>query len=256
MIEVFCEHAKQLPYAVGLQLVTDEEIGGEDGTGHQRRSGVLAEHFISGESTGFAVNTDAKGACWVKLTAHGVSAHGAYPWNGMNALHRLHKAIDAVMKIYPVPLKEVWRTSVNLAKIETKNDAFNKVPDEATAFLDIRFTADDVHFKSKKIALAFLKKIVGSGISIECAQWGPPHHADSSGTLVRSLHAAIKKHVKVQPAQKTHGASDARFYSDAKTHAVCFGPIGGGLHTTAEWVSIRSISVYKDILREYLQCLV
>jgi succinyl-diaminopimelate desuccinylase len=252
MIEVFCEKAATLGYPLGIQLVTDEEIGGFDGTGYQRSKGVNADYFIAGESTGFAVNTDAKGICWVKLHAQGTTAHGAYPWRGVNALHTLTQAVENIMKQYPVPKKEVWRTCVNLARIETNNTAFNKIPDAAVAHLDIRYTAGDVHFKNEKTATAFLRRHIGKSVSIEYVHWGPAHHTPEHAALVLDLVAARKGHARAQKHEKSHGASDARFYSDAQTQAVCFGPHGDGLHTDTEWVSMESVSTFKAILRDYL----
>ncbi|HEU4346297.1 MAG TPA: M20 family peptidase, partial [Actinoplanes sp.] len=40
LAEVFRRHAPGLPYPLGLQLVTDEEVGGFDGTAHQIAQGV------------------------------------------------------------------------------------------------------------------------------------------------------------------------------------------------------------------------
>ena len=40
MADVFRELAADLPYPLGLQLVTDEEVGGYDGTAHQIERGV------------------------------------------------------------------------------------------------------------------------------------------------------------------------------------------------------------------------
>lgn len=253
MIEVFCETAKMLPYPLGLQLVADEEIGGFDGTGHQRAQRVETDYFIAGESTDFAINTDAKGICWVKLHAKGSSAHGAYPWRGVNALHALTASVERVMKQYPVPQQELWRTCVNLARIETDNVTFNKVPDAASAYLDIRYTARDPHFKSQKTATAFLKKCLSKGVRLEYVHWGPAHHTPADSPLVKDLTKALRVHVQQKPHEKSHGASDARFYSDARSHAVCFGPIGDGLHTDSEWVSLKSIATFKKILHTYLE---
>lgn len=252
MIEVFCDTAKDLPYALGIQLVADEEIGGFDGTGYQRAQKVEADYFIAGESTDFAVNTDAKGICWVKFHAKGSSAHGAYPWRGVNAIHALTTSIEKVMKQYPVPRHELWRTCVNLARIETDNVTFNKVPDAASAYLDIRYTARDPHFKNQKTASAFLKKCLSKGVHLEYVHWGPAHHTPAQSPLVTDLVKALRKHVHQKPHEKSHGASDARFYSDVRSHAVCFGPVGGGLHTDLEWVSLKSLIVFKKILHTYL----
>ena len=48
---------------------------------------------------------------------------------------------------------------------------------------------------------------------------------------------------------REHYASDARFYSDVGIAAVCFGPIGAGLHSDEEWVEIESLETTYHILR-------
>ncbi|MGD0065691.1 MAG: M20/M25/M40 family metallo-hydrolase [Streptosporangiaceae bacterium] len=53
--QVFREMAGQLPYPVALQLVTDEEVGGRDGTWYQLDRGVRGQFVIIGETSGLRV---------------------------------------------------------------------------------------------------------------------------------------------------------------------------------------------------------
>lgn len=79
-ILVFKELAKKLYYPIALQLVTDEEIGGFNGTKYQIEKGVKSDFVIAGESTDFGINNQAKGINWVKNKIKGKTAHGgAYP---------------------------------------------------------------------------------------------------------------------------------------------------------------------------------
>lgn len=78
-ILVFKELAKQLPYSIALQLVTDEEIGGFHGTKYQVAQGIKGDFVIAGEPTNFGINNKAKGIIWAKVTTKGKIAHGAYP---------------------------------------------------------------------------------------------------------------------------------------------------------------------------------
>ena len=47
-----------------------------------------------------------------------------------------------------------------------------------------------------------------------------------------------------------HFGSDARFYSELEIPAVCFGPIGAGLHSHDEWVDIVSLEQFYGTIRE------
>jgi succinyl-diaminopimelate desuccinylase len=154
LTRVFRKVAAGLPYPIALQLVTDEELGGADGTGHQVEAGVRADFVIIGEQSGLRVVTESKGLCQARLTTTGRAAHAAYPWLGDNALLSLTAAIDRLLARYPVPPAEAWTTTVTVARIETPNHAYNQVPSAATAWLDIRFPPADADFAGRSPAEA------------------------------------------------------------------------------------------------------
>src|SRR3989344_821989 len=108
-ILVFKELAKTVPYPLGLQLVTDEEIGGMNGAKHQMEEGVLCDFMIAGEPTDFGVNNKAKGVVWATVKATGKTAHGAYLWNGKSAVWILHQFLTKLKRAFPVPKKETWQ---------------------------------------------------------------------------------------------------------------------------------------------------
>ncbi|HEX4831357.1 MAG TPA: M20/M25/M40 family metallo-hydrolase, partial [Trebonia sp.] len=141
--QVFRELVRAVPYPLGLQLVTDEEVGGRNGTLHQIKQGVSGDFVVIGEHSGLRIVTDSKGMITATLRAVGRSGHGAYPWLGDNALLKLNTTIGRILGQYPVPDAEAWRTTVNVARVETANTAFNQVPATAEAWLDIRFPAGD-----------------------------------------------------------------------------------------------------------------
>ena len=147
--QVFRELATRLPYPLALQLVADEEVGGRDGTLHQLRQGITGRFVVIGEHSGLNVVADSKGLLQVKLQASGRSAHGAYPWLGDNALLKLVNTVTRLLARYPMAVEEVWRTTVNLAKMDTPNQAFNQIPAQAEAWLDIRFPAEDADLNGK-----------------------------------------------------------------------------------------------------------
>ena len=84
--QVFRELAGALPYPLALQLVTDEEVGGRNGTLHQINQGVSGEFVVIGEYSGLRIVTDSKGIITATLRAVGRGGHSAYPWLGDNAL--------------------------------------------------------------------------------------------------------------------------------------------------------------------------
>src|SRR5215467_10281716 len=67
--QVFREQAERLSEPVALQLVTDEEVGGRDGTRHQLGRGVRGRFIIVGETSGLRIVNESKGMLVVRLLA-------------------------------------------------------------------------------------------------------------------------------------------------------------------------------------------
>jgi succinyl-diaminopimelate desuccinylase len=250
---VFREVAAGLPYPIGLQLVTDEEVGGADGTAHQLARGVRAAFVVIGEQSALRVVTESKGICQARLTTTGRAAHAAYPWLGSNALSGLTAALDRLLARYPVPAAEEWTTTVNVARIETPNHAYNQVPAAAQAWLDIRFPPTDPDFAGRTSAEVadHLHRITGVPATVDAL--GPPHHADPEGPGVRALRKAIRATGHPAGLLRKHGAADARYYHAQGIDAVIFGPGGDGQHGPAEYVDLTTLRPYRDALRGFLR---
>jgi succinyl-diaminopimelate desuccinylase len=257
-ILVFKNLAKKLSYPIGLQLVTDEEIGGFAGTKYQIEKGVRADFVIAGEPTDFGVNNKAKGIIWAKIKSKGKTAHGAYPWQGENALWKAKKILDRVEKFYLLPKKESWQTTFNLAKIETPNQTFNKVPDEGIISFDIRYIPEEFQglsfAKGKKIIEKKVRKIIGNLGELEIILFEPPQFTDEKNIYLKKLKDAVKKVTRKQVKTIVkHGGSDIRHFNQVGCDGVTFGPVGAGLHSDEEWVDVKSLNDYYKILEEFLK---
>jgi succinyl-diaminopimelate desuccinylase len=251
---VFGELAASLPYSVGLQLVTDEEVGGRDGTLHQVEQGVTSEFVIIGETSGLRIVTESKGILRVTLHAEGKGAHGAYPWLGDNALLKLHRTVDKLLAVYPVPAEEAWRTTVSLASVSTPNQARNQVPAQAEALLDIRFPAADadLYGASAEQITAYLQGFCESGVTVVVDSADQPHRADTTSAEVAALQRAARAQGYSGDFLRKHGSGDSRFYGERGVNSVAFGTGGGGQHGEGEYVDITTIEPYYQALRTFL----
>jgi succinyl-diaminopimelate desuccinylase len=255
--DVFRRLAGTLPYPLGLQLVTDEEVGGRDGTLHQLEHGITGRFVVIGEQSRLEIVTESKGLIRAKLRAAGRSAHSAYPWLGDNALMKLSRSIDAVLARYPVPDGEQWRTTVNVARIDTSNQVFNQVPDDAEAWLDIRFPADDVDLNGRTAAevAGYLGTFCRPGVAVEVDRVDGPHRADPDRPEVRQLQRAAQSQGFPAGFLRKHGAGDGRFYSQRGIAAVSFGIGGAGQHGPDEYADITTIGPYRRALTSFLRSL-
>ncbi|MGA8116779.1 MAG: M20/M25/M40 family metallo-hydrolase [Actinocatenispora sp.] len=251
---VFRELATVLPYPIALQLVTDEEIGGHHGTRHQLEQGVRGDFVVIGEHSGLELVVDSKGITEVSLVARGRGGHGAYPWLGDNALLKLMRSIDRLMERYPEPAAEVWRTTVNVAHIDTDNTAVNQIPAHARARLDIRFPADDVDLTSggpDEVA-GYLRGFCEPGVTVTVHRIDPPHRVDRDRPEVAALRRAARREGYPAGFLRKHGAADSRFYSQRGIDAVIFGVGGDGQHGPEEYVDLTTVDPYHRALRGFL----
>jgi succinyl-diaminopimelate desuccinylase len=155
---------------------------------------------------------------------------------------------------YPVVTEEAWRTTVNLARIQTPNTARNQIPELAEAWLDIRFPPEDADFndKSAREITAYLAVFCEPGVTPVVDYADPPHRADQNRPEVRSLQQAARNQGYRGGFLRKHGAGDARFYYQKGVDAVAFGIGGDGQHGADEYADTTTIAPYYRALRKFL----
>lgn len=248
LIHVFKTLAQKVQYPLGLQLVTDEEIGGFNGTKYQIDRGVKADFVIVGEATNLNIENKTKGILQVKISTKGITAHGAYPWKGKNAVWKMNQFLNILSRKFPEIAQEQWTTTVNVSNIITNNTAFNKIPDHCEIWLDIRYVPEQ-----SKTIVKDLKKLLPKEFTMEILVNEPALSTDEKDTYVQLLRSHIEK-VTHHPAKilSANGSSDARHFARVGTPAVEFGPIGGGMGSDNEWVDIKSLRDYSEVLENFL----
>ncbi len=245
MIVLFQQLANEIQYPLALQLVTDEEKVSDTGTGHQVKNGINADFVIVGEAgTNMQIKNKAKGHMALKLTASGVSAHGAYPWSGENAIIYMHEVIGVLKKLYPTPKSPVWADTVTVSRIETTNLAHNKIPDHCSIYLDVRYIDNPKHI------IETIRRNIHEKVAIEKIIHVPSHYIDPNNRYFQLLRQTAEK-ILGNPVAiiEGHGGSDVCFYPNA---GIEFGPIGENHHADDEWVDIQSLETYYQILQNFL----
>lgn len=255
LASVFRDLAGRLPYPIGLQLVTDEEVGGRDGTLHQLEQGVTGSFVVIGEHSALRVVAESKGLATVRLHAVGRAAHSAYQWLGDNALVKVVRAVDGVLAAYPVAGEEEWRTTVNVARISSENEALNQVPADATAWLDVRFPPEDADFtgRTPEEVAAHFTALCPPGVTASVDRFEPPHRADPDGPDLVALRRAARTQGYSGDLLRKHGAADSRFYFQRGIDAVIFGVGGDGQHGPDEHADLGTVEPYRRALVAFLE---
>ena len=250
----FRELAAGLPHPVALQLVTDEELVGRHGTRHQLEQGVRGRFVIIGETSGLRIVTESKGMLGVNLRAEGHGAHSAYQWLGHNALVALMRSVERLLARYPIATAEEWRTTVNLARVHTPNQARNQIPAQAEAWLDIRFPPEDRDLadRTTEEIAAYLQEFCEPGVTAVVQHLDAPHHTDPGRPEIARLQAAARDQGFEPDFLRKHGAGDGRFYGGLGIAAVAFGVGGQGQHGPGEYAEVSTIAPYFQALRQFL----
>ncbi len=249
MILLFNELADKVDYPLGLQLVTEEEIAGGDGTDYQLQNGVRTEFAIMGEcGSNFRIIHETKGIITAHITVNGTAAHGAYPWKGQNAILKMYEVLRKIQEHFPHPTDETDGTTVTVSKIHTTNPTWNRVPDHCSAVFDIRFNKKD-----RDTILKDIKAMLPEDVEFEISQMRNAHFSDPNSGYMQTLKEVGSDVLgRELPIEKTHGGSDTTFFSNVGCDAVEFGPTGHGQHNSDEWVDIQALADYYQILKKFL----
>jgi succinyl-diaminopimelate desuccinylase len=137
------------------------------------------------------------------------------------------------------------RPSINLGRI-VGGDAPNKVPDACVMDVDIRYLPN----QDPGDILEEIRAIPGT--EVKRTFIFPPAHVSPSNPYVRALTDVVgKRSDGAAVSVGRDGASDAVSFLRAGIPAVEFGPAGAGHHGPEEWVSIRSLAQYRQLLVEF-----
>ncbi|NOS68217.1 MAG: M20/M25/M40 family metallo-hydrolase [Candidatus Peribacteraceae bacterium] len=234
---------------VSVLLTSDEETGGhtpgellDAGT-----LGVIPVAFTPDTGDTDAIVTEMKGALWVRVVATGKSGHAAMPWKSENPVPVLMEAVAALQKKFPQPSGDAWGVTLTPTLL-SGSDARNRIPDEASCTVDVRFPPTVCKTPGEMFSL--LQKLVPAGCRLEIVESADPMFCDPAHPLVRQIKAVADAVTGSSiPIGRDYGSSDARFFTARGIPAFLYGPVGGDLHGAKEWVSVKSLEEHVEINR-------
>ncbi len=201
-----------------------------------------------------------RGNRWYQIHIRGREAHaGRCRGEQVNAAHEL------AMKI--VKLHELHRpeegVAVNIAQIEGGRDRFNVVCGEARAKLDVRFASfasrDALHSEIERIFSTSHVPRANDGLEASCRytiddDCPPFSRTNASRKAIDFYLRTIEEIEGTRPqAEKAGGAGDVNYMSKANIAVLDgLGPVGGGMHTTDEFIVLSSLSTRAQALAEFL----
>lgn len=237
---------------VGLFITSDEEI-----------AGYCAKQLLEIYDVSFAIVPDGgknlqivkeeKGQLQLKISIKTKSAHASQPYNGINAIVKLYKVYQKIIKKYPLPKNSNdYKTSVNLSLING-GEAMNSVAEKASMVLDIRHTSSD----GKDKIMSFIKKI-DETLDVEIIHAGSLFKTDLDNEFIKKYIAisekVLGKEVEIVSSEAT---SDAIYFSDKMIPTILTNPVGDYAHAENEFIEAESLlhlyEIWKSMLKEEIK---
>jgi succinyl-diaminopimelate desuccinylase len=253
--------AGKLAGSLSLLITGDEEADAIDGTTRvldwMAENGQIPDFCLVGEPTcqarlGDVIKIGRRGSLTATVTVHGTQGHAAYPQRTDNPIHRLARAIAALLAA-PLDAGSDWfePSSLQVTSFDVGNPAANVVPAAARAVLNIRF--NDLHSAKAlegwlRAALSRYAERFELAVSVSGESF-----LTTPGARVDSLRAAIAAATGVAPRLDTGGGtSDARFIARHCPVAE-FGLIGTTMHQVDERVPVAELRALAGVYRAVIE---
>lgn len=237
---------------IGLLVTSDEEKGGFKGTNFfldNYKSFRPKLAIVADGGNNFDIVIEEKGVLKLEILYSGRSAHGARPWEGVNAANNLVKALERVIKKYPDSDSDKWNTTAALTSFDIELGAANVVPHFAKARLNFRYIAKD----SLELIIKSIKRL-DKNIDIKVIAHGKAMKVSPKLFPVKLFKTITETHVGHSVSfVKYSSTCDARFFVEKNIPTIITRPSGGAAHGDNEWISIDSLDAFVGILLNFFR---
>lgn len=235
---------------VGAVFTTDEETGGET-TAEAVRLGYDARKMIGViDGSPYKIAVAHKGIIDLRLVGRGRSAHSSAAWEGENAIDNLLDGYARLRAAWgknrPGEDGDTWFDTC-CATIVGGGTAHNKVPDEASLLVNVRYTVPGDEDRIER----FVRETTGLEVVRETTC--PPFVCDEKtpifARLAETMHRAWPD-AKVGTC-RMNGATDARHFVRSKAPIAVLGVDGGECHTDREWVRLAGVGEMAQVVCDF-----
>ena len=201
-----------------LLVLTAGEENGCQGAGYLAGLGTVlgrAGALVVGEPTGNYPVIGHKGAFWLEAVTSGITAHGAMPEQGDNAIYKAARAITRLekfdFKVRPHPI--LGGPTLNVGTVSGGIN-FNSVPDRSTFSIDIRtIPGQDLDGIQKD-----LQACLGEEVVLENLTAAPAVSTDPDNDWIQEVFGIMASYIGEQPVPR-----GAAYFTDASALSAAFG---------------------------------
>jgi succinyl-diaminopimelate desuccinylase len=247
LVEELGERCEEFDF--GIMFTMDEETDGLNGVEYLLDQGYGAVVcFLPDGGNNWQVESSAKGYWRLKVLSYGTSAHASRPWLGNNPISKLMSFLQDAQTLTSEDPKTGTTVVPTIIKAGT---GANQIPDEAEAFLDVRY-ATEAALKSvqnkldalgKKYDVDVLTGFIGENLQHDINQ---PAFKEWS-RIIKDVHG------KAPGYMLSVAASDARHFMLHGITTLVTRPKGGGLHGPDEWIEEADLYEFYECTKIYVE---
>jgi acetylornithine deacetylase/succinyl-diaminopimelate desuccinylase-like protein len=213
------------------------------------------------EATDLNVVTAHRGRTVLEVMVHGRAAHSMWPEHGVSALASAANLVNSLSRLSSPTHPRMGRSTVNVLKIEGGQEEVMLVPDHCRLVIDRCL----VPGHNSKDALEDLNRLIKEiGVNAEArfisreTPFCDPFEIPQDDRYVQMVVGAASKVLGKAPRIDFHGGpcDSCILVNQGKVPTLEFGPSGGRLHESDEFVDLESVKktaeVYKEIIRTLL----
>jgi succinyl-diaminopimelate desuccinylase len=247
-VEVLKEAGFRPAGTLELELVADEETMGFNGTGHLVERKIISPDIaIVGEPTSLRVVRAQRGACWYRITTHGIAAHGSAPERGVNAVLHMSELVLRLQETLPdISHPVLGGPTLSVGTIRG-GEKVNIIPATCVAEVDRRTvpgeTTDSVQETVEEAISLARERFPDLKATAEILFHSLPFEVAAEAPVVRAVATAVGDATGSPPELiGFRGASDARFLFEAGADVVLCGPGDIKLaHTARESIDLDEL---------------
>ncbi|TAN07432.1 MAG: succinyl-diaminopimelate desuccinylase [Rhodanobacteraceae bacterium] len=251
-LEKFVTAHADHPGTIALLLTSDEEgptnlDGVRRVAQHFRETGQRIDWCVVGEPSskqklGDLIRVGRRGSLSLKLTAHGVQGHVAYPELAKNPIHAVASALaELAATRWDEGNDDFPPTTFQISNIHGGTGALNVIPGNVVIDANFRFGTASNASSLRERTEAILEKH-GIEHSIEWNLSGEPFHSPEGGKLRQTVIDVCRGLCGIAPEPSTGGGtSDGRFIAPLGAEVVEIGPVNASIHKVDEHVALDDL---------------
>ncbi|MEZ4595162.1 MAG: YgeY family selenium metabolism-linked hydrolase [Chloroflexota bacterium] len=214
--------------------VMEEDCDGENLKHLFQELALKPDYVLICEPSNNQIMLGHKGKAQIAITTHGISAHGAAPEKGRNAIYEMAEIIQRVEKLNgELPSRNGRKATLVMSQITSASASLNAVPTECQVYLDRRLIPGEteetvrqemdqlIAGKNATWAVGVLHKTSWTGKEVRYEPFHPAWQIAREHPLTQACLAAYRQTFGTEPAQFG--------FWDFSTNAVT--PVGLGIPT-------------------------